>query len=284
MTISSGGKQIAVPCTRCMPCRVNHSQEWTFRLEQEMEVCSSAHFLTLTYSDENITRNDLGHGILIKEDLQKFFKRLRYHTNEVYKEQAQKLRFNETLKVPSIRYYGVGEYGGETYRPHYHAIAYNIPLSVLKSIEQIWKHGHVKIGTVTRQSISYVTKYITKVDTRELDLMDLSKPFNVMSKGIGANYVDDQTRSYHDKTVSLYTINTKYRKRIGKYLESKIHDTDEKKTRLKIIKQSDARKAEAKFITDHPELKTAQDHIDYENNRIKNENLIFNKNNKRNKL
>lgn len=60
-----------------------------------------SYFVTLTYSDEKLPPN----GSLLKKDLQLFMKRLR-------------------SKYPSqsIRYFGVGEYGDQTKRAHYHII------------------------------------------------------------------------------------------------------------------------------------------------------------------
>jgi len=279
------GEIITVPCGRCMPCRVNHAQEWALRIETEMKDCYSAYFITLTYDDAQIPRNDLGNGILHKPDLQKFFKRLRYYADQYYKTQMENLGFNQTLKVPSIRYYAVGEYGEETYRPHYHAIVFNIPTETIKYLERIWQHGFVKIGTVTPKSIRYVTKYITKWDSRDLDTKELIKPFNVMSKGIGANYVNEESREYHSRKQSLYTINKKYKQRIGKYLENKIHDTDEKKARVAYHKKRNAAIAKQELLAE--EAKLREQGVDlykhYENKRESQEQLFI-KNNKRNKL
>jgi len=282
--LESGDRQ-TVACGNCMPCRVNKAQEWAFRLEQEMEVCHSAHFLTLTYSDEEIVRNDLGHGVLVKSDLQKFIKRLRRHVDRQEKTLSATLGYHETVKIPQIRYYAVGEYGGQTYRPHYHAIAFNIPSSILQSLESIWKHGHARIGTVTRGSILYCTKYITKIDTRDLEAMELPKPFQIMSNGIGATYVTDETREYHSRYRSLYTIEKKYSQRIGKYLENKIHTSEEMKQRVSRAKQRNALLAEK--AQHEKERKLRDSGIDvylHEREQERAQEATFRKNNKRNKL
>jgi len=286
MSIKNGnGELVPVPCGRCMPCRVNHAQEWSFRIEQEMELAHTAHFITLTYSDEDVPRNDLGHTILVKSDFQKFLKRLRYHADQYYNIQAKTLDFNQAIKVPSIRYYLVGEYGEETFRAHGHAIIFNIPLETLKYLERIWRHGHVKIGTVTPASIKYVTKYITKIDSRDLEQRDLTKPFQLMSKGLGSVYVNDESREYHSRYKSMYTVNKKYKKRIGKFLEKKIHDTEQKQKKLDIVKKANARKAIIAQLEEEQKLRSegVDLHQHYEK-KMENENLLFNKNHKRNKL
>lgn len=274
---------IYVPCTKCINCRINRSEVWRFRLEQEVEVCKSAHFLTLTYSDEYIVRNDLGHSVLIKSDLQKFFKRLRRSIEyEQTKYVSQNLRGAETITFPAVRYYAVGEYGGQTYRAHYHAIVFNIPKSTISELARIWKFGHVKVGTVTSASIRYVTKYITKVDTRDLEDMELTNPFAIMSKGIGASYVDDDRREYHSRPESLYTINRgDKRQPIGKYLEGKIHVTDEAKQRVAQAKFEYAEQQRLKHIE---RLKNLETSYTKEKKMQKQRELIYKLNNKRNKL
>lgn len=70
-------------------------------------------------------------------------KRLRYHAPE------------------KLRYYAIGEYGTNTYRPHYHIILFGLPIQEIHNgiIEKSWNKGHVYVGQVTRASIHYVTKY-----------------------------------------------------------------------------------------------------------------------------
>ena len=78
-----------------------------------MDRASSVRFLTLTYSDENIERNDQGYGILVPDHTKEFWKRLR--------------KYQSRHSNKKIRYYLVGEYGGsENMRPHYHAIVFNL--------------------------------------------------------------------------------------------------------------------------------------------------------------
>lgn len=115
-------------------------------------------------------------GILIKRDLQLFFKRLR-------KEIAEK--YNHT----GIRFMACGEYGDEGSRPHYHAIIFNCPLPAETFyepriinheiyyrntiIEKAWskrtgknsereQFGICNICPATWNNIAYTARYITK--------------------------------------------------------------------------------------------------------------------------
>ena len=112
-----------------------------------------------------------------KSDLQKFFKRLR--------------KWHGKNTTP-LKYYAVGEYGGQTKRPHYHIVIFNADLS---HFERAWSIdlkplGQIHIGTITEASIGYTLKYICKdsqIPMHKND--DRQKEFALMSKGLGDNYL-----------------------------------------------------------------------------------------------
>lgn len=182
-TLASPMHGQVLPCGRCMACRIQKTNEWTIRMEHELEYHKDSCFLTLTYDDEHIPIN----YSLVKKDISGFFKRFR---NYVY--------------YP-IRYYYVGEYGDKTLRPHYHAIIFGwypkeIKFATEKSgrkmyysplVEKIWKKGQNIVGVVQHESISYVAGYIRKkLYGKKADevYQGNEPPFAVMSKGIGKKY------------------------------------------------------------------------------------------------
>jgi len=110
--MTRAGQICSFPCGNCLSCLQKKRATWSFRLLQEMYVSESAYFLTLTYDNENVPRNESGIPILNKRDLQLFKKRLR--------------KFNKKYTKVSVRYYSVGEYGTRSYRPHYHSIIFNV--------------------------------------------------------------------------------------------------------------------------------------------------------------
>lgn len=130
-----------VPCGYCNICRQNKTNDWVIRMTHEMYMAVCTYFVTLTYSDANLPLNDEGESLLVKQDLQKFLKRLR-------------------KKFPKlIRYFAVGEYGTRYGRAHYHAILFSqVPID-LATIQSTWGLGFVHCGTVTQSSIAYVAKY-----------------------------------------------------------------------------------------------------------------------------
>lgn len=159
---------------------------------QQEKVSTSARFITLTYAPKYMTREhgtitDNGFMGLYYRDVQLFFKRLRKAQVSYGK--------RRNVKVVPIRYYGVGEYGEEYYRPHYHVILFN---AVEELIQPAWDLGQVHYGTVTYASIGYCLKYMCKPNRgRRFGRDDRPKEKAFMSKGIGKNYLTDAMVRWH---------------------------------------------------------------------------------------
>lgn len=158
-----------VPCGKCAFCIKKAIDAWCLRLTHEMEISSSAFFLTLTYDNEHLPPNEE----LSKRDLCLFIKRLR--------------KIN-----PGIRYFAIGEYGTQKGRPHYHAVIFN--LIDLDLVTRSWNDhngnplGHIVGSRATMGRIRYMVSYMAlpQVDNGK------EKAFRVMSRnpGIGSAYVD----------------------------------------------------------------------------------------------
>lgn len=159
-------EKLSVPCGRCPKCTSRRISGWSFRLMQEDKISSSALFVTMTYADNQAKRTRNNYLTLDKKHVQDFFKRLRKNS-----------------KTDGIKYYAVGEYGGKTARPHYHAIIFNArPEQVIKA----WTKGSVFIGDVNGASVGYTLKYISKpgrIPYHRND--DRLREFALMSKGWG---------------------------------------------------------------------------------------------------
>lgn len=173
---------IPVPCGKCPQCMKRRVSAWSFRLMHEEKHAMSAHFLTLTYSTNHvpITRN--GFMTLDKTDVQRWMKRLRKEVALI-------------SQVP-VKYYACGEYGGRTKRPHYHVILFNVINE--RIIEKTWNIGAVHYGQVSGASVGYTLKYINKPKKIPLHRNDdRIMEFSLMSKGLGASYVNEKTICYH---------------------------------------------------------------------------------------
>nr|AOV86340.1 putative replication protein VP4 [uncultured virus] len=119
-------------------------------------------FVTLTYDDEHLPTNQS----VSPQALSSFVKR---HRASGYK----------------FRYFGVGEYGENTMRPHYHLAMFGhsnclrgitrvsrsqpVCCPVCESIKKSWGQGQIMLGTLEPQSMAYVAGYVVKKMTRDDD-------------------------------------------------------------------------------------------------------------------
>jgi hypothetical protein len=193
---------LRIPCGQCMECRLAYSREWADRMMLERLYHDSSYFVTLTYDDEHVPRNVLysGEGDVVsvmtlrKTDMQKFMKRLRKEVDE------------------RIRFYGSGEYGNETFRPHYHLIIFGLHLDDLvpfgKSelgfqyyrsplLESKWKFGFSGVSHVTWETCAYVSRYVTKKLKGQAadcyEALGIEPEFCLMSRkpGLAAKYYEE---------------------------------------------------------------------------------------------
>lgn len=206
--------RITVPCGQCVICLENKRDGWSYRLNQEFRSSLSAFFITLTYADiEGNINDDEGLNLSVR-DVQLFLKRLRKdlearHKNELIingylRSQNEKVSLI-ALKAPKLRYYIVGEYGSQTMRAHYHGLMFNVPVNhALEMFEKAWAHGYVSMGTVTKASIHYVTKYMIGED---YCLPGKTKPFAIMSTkpGIGFDYIAIK-KNWHLAAQRFYSV------------------------------------------------------------------------------
>lgn len=272
---------INVPCGRCQPCKLRRISAWSFRLNKEAERSDSAFFLTLTYDNDHIPISKNGFMTLHKDQritkkgkkvywnhLQTFFKLLRYHNGKTDK---------------PIKYYAVGEYGGETHRPHYHIIIFNCKLSTLIGQKlatqhkygtillngetpyncKSWQCGHITVGEFTEGSVGYTLKYICKdPQVGKFSRDDRVPEYSLMSKKLGENYLTDNMKRYHlnDLENRLYcTTNEGIKLSMPRYFKDKIYS---KYQRNKIAQHYEKKEAEdyqkltdkAQIIHDQREL------------------------------
>jgi hypothetical protein len=151
--------------------------------------------LNLTYNDDWLPE----HGQLFKDDLQRFFKRLR------------KAGFK-------FRYVASGEYGDISRRPHFHIALFGCDFSddrrrfgssngdftfISAMITKLWPKGNHLIGTLNFESAAYIARYILKkikglqkpeplyVDDVTGEVVLPNPEFLIMSKGIGRSWFRD---------------------------------------------------------------------------------------------
>lgn len=219
---TQGERYIPFPCGRCPECLKRRSSIWSFRLKKEQEQSDSAYFVTLTYAPEFLPLSPNGFMSLYLPDLQKFFKRLR-------KKHAGK----------PIKYYAVGEYGGERRRPHYHCIILN---AKEEDILSSWTDPstNIPIGIVDCEpprggAIGYTIKYVNKGRWTPMHANDDRVPeFSVMSKGLGKSYISPSTVQYHRSSIekAYIMIDDGVRIPIPRYYKQKMFQTETQKLDL----------------------------------------------------
>lgn len=224
---------VSVPCGKCPECLNANAKDWVYRIMKEAQQWDSNYFITLTYDDEHLPNPPF----LVKDEISKFNKKLKVYL--------------EREGLPSnFRFYAVGEYGSEGYRPHYHGIYFNLTIPDLKPfgktqsgavnyisdfIAKVWSKGLISIGEVDEASAAYVARYCEK----KRDLTDEEKrkynnfydpltgvmfqpEFSVMSRrpGIGADALDYVKKKVDNEDYSLfikghaYSVPMYYRKKI----------------------------------------------------------------------
>lgn len=148
-----GDLPLDLPCGQCIGCRIRRAQDWVVRCVHESSQHETSSFLTLTYDQVNVPSN----GSLDHRHFQLFAKRMRKANRP-------------------FRYLVAGEYGGQTYRPHYHACVFGQDFSRDRTIwrtqphilyespelNELWGLGHCTIGALTPETVGYVAQYTVK--------------------------------------------------------------------------------------------------------------------------
>lgn len=171
---------MVVPCGKCISCRIGKSREWSVRGLHELSSHDCSCFLTLTYDEENVPLS------VNPYVLQKFIKRLRKHVGRT-----------------GLKYFACGEYGDKSGRPHYHLIIFGWRPGAFSKhgryfssseVSDLWPFGFNTVGSVTYDSIRYVTDYVFKrksgPEAVEELLSGRLQPFVLCSKGIGRQWAE----------------------------------------------------------------------------------------------
>lgn len=234
-----------LPCGRCYNCLMRRSSGWSFRLMNTERYSSSAFFVTLTYDNDHVPLTKRGFMTLDKTHVPLFMKRLRFGQYGRNK--------------GDIKYYMCGEYGGLSYRPHYHIIIFNNVLDLLigkkdanfTRINQLeldgkvpyyspyWTdaktgefRGHITVGAVNGASVGYTLKYMNKpkrIPFHHKD--DRVREYAAMSKGLGIMYLTNGIEKWHKADI----INRMYcnledgvKIAMPRYYKDKLYNEDER--------------------------------------------------------
>lgn len=260
-------EEIPVSCGKCVECKQKRVNDWVFRLSVEAERSRSAFFVTLTYSNENLTKTKRNLSTLVKKDFQDYMKRLR-----------------KLNKGTHLKYYAVGEYGSKTKRPHYHLILFNAKPS---TIEKAWKLnnkliGHVHIGNVNKNSIAYTAKYIDKECFIGYSVNDnREKQFSTMSKRMGDNFLTSQMEKYIKTNLPLAVKKYGRNYSIPRYYIKKAlteEEQEQRRTQIEDVIQQKEDELYKKYQKTYKNSTIKPTFDSYKLERIRHRNQIFIKN------
>lgn len=251
-------ESVPVPCGRCPYCLKRKVASWAFRLRKQDEISGASFFVTLTYSDPPMSSK--GYMTLNKVCTQLFFKRLRKNTPRT-----------------KWKYYLVGEYGTQNWRPHYHIILFADTHyskdQLLVQLYKAWDKGLIDVGTVTGASVAYTLKYVqkpTRVPVHKND--DRLPEFSLMSKGLGSHFLTDNIKDYYERNLETnYLIQDGFKIAMPRYYRERILSSDLKLQQRKIIREATLRGERIQrqeFFDLHPGALS----VDYET--YKNENRL----------
>nr|AOV86344.1 putative replication protein VP4 [uncultured virus] len=197
---------LAHGCGQCLPCRISQRRLWTHRMMLESLEHEHSSFITLTYSDDHIPES----GSLDPKHVQDWLKAIR-----------------RRVEPTRLRYFLVGEYGDETFRPHYHVALFGYePCKYLRSrykynkdccfqcdlVRDTWGKGNIDVGVLEKDSAQYVAGYTTKKMTSKDDprLCGRFPEFARMSlkPGIGASFMDVVADAYQAQLMSVSSEST----------------------------------------------------------------------------
>lgn len=208
-------KVLSLPCGQCVGCRLQRSRVWANRCMMELLYHDSAYFVTLTYDDDHVpvshyadpaTGEIFDSLTLSKRDLQLFMKRLRRHFSN-----------------DKIRFFACGEYGGKTFRPHYHLILFGLHLNDLvvykrspqghiyynsDSLQSCWLDcdgipiGYAVAADVSWETCAYTARYVLKKLTGEY--AQFYSNFNIEPEFVNMSRKPGIARQYYDDHPDLY--------------------------------------------------------------------------------
>lgn len=180
---------LPLPCGSCLSCRLAKAREWAVRCTLEASLYDDNCFITLTYDDQHLPDDAKLHRVHI----QLLLKKLR--------------------KLYKIRYFGCGEYGSHTKRPHYHLIIFGwYPNDVdkfqsSKLLTELWPYGFNRVDECNFQTCQYVARYTTKKVYSE----EKTDEFLMMSlkPGIGAGWFAKHFDIFeHDKVCGSFGVSS----------------------------------------------------------------------------
>lgn len=130
-----------VSCGKCPECLRACRSDWIYRLDQESRIHSHNYFCTLTFRNEDLPP-----------------------TEAVAFELFQKFRKKLNRELGQIPYFVTLERGEQFDRFHLHVIFYRDAPLQKSLIRHLWRHGFIKMNSLTPKRVRYCASYMFKND------------------------------------------------------------------------------------------------------------------------
>lgn len=197
------------PCGGCIGCKLDKAADWGTRFLLESRYHHQSYFLTCTIDEAHYPLD----GSVDPAHLRSFFKRLRNRRDY----EARR----DGVEPERLRFGAIGEYGGQTFRAHYHPILFGVTfkdlvyygksksgevLQMSDEANELWGLGNVYVGELNEKSANYVARHNIKKVNGPLaadhyrrvhpytgEIVQLRPEFATYSThpGIGARFYDE---------------------------------------------------------------------------------------------
>lgn len=215
-------KYVPIGCGKCLECMKQKKRQWQVRLLEEVSTRKDGQFVTLSFSDEELTKLEIEAK---EENPELTGYDLDNRSATIAVRRFTENWRNETGHQP--RRWLITELGTKsTERIHIHGIIWT---RNVKLIHELWKYGNVYIGTyVNGATANYITKYCTKTDLKHPNY----QPKIMCSKGIGKGYTKGAWAKYNgyngENTKDYYTTATGHKLSLPIYYRNKIYNEEQR--------------------------------------------------------
>lgn len=233
--------KVPIGCGNCIECRKQKAMQWKARLMEDIKEHKNGQFITLTFSNDSIKEID---DQITKNTKPPFKAPEAYERDNAIATYAVRHfleRWRKKTKK-SVRHWLITELGHRgTENIHIHGIIWT---DIPQLISQTWQYGYVwdgykkngrRINYVNETTISYITKYVTKLDVQH----KYYKSIILTSAGIGRNYTttgEYKNNKYKEgQTDETYRTRQRAKINLPIYWRNKLY-TDEEKEKLWIEK------------------------------------------------
>lgn len=231
---------VPIGCGNCIECTKQKQTQWKTRLLEDIKSNKTGKFITLTFSNQQLTYIIEGKdtdGKIISPPLKTEGYIL---DNQIATIAVRRFleRWRKRFKK-SVRHWLITELGHNgTEHLHLHGILWTNETP--ETIKELWKYGYIwprksytknkpwEGNFVSERTVNYIGKYITKKDLQHKTY----KPVILCSKGIGANYIESHNcknnKYIPGETNETYTTKTGNKLGLPIYWRNKIYTDDER--------------------------------------------------------